>query len=167
VLEALARETGETCNLGMLDGNGVVYLDRVETHWPLRLQLSVGSHVPLHCTAMGKLFLAHMPKRVRENYYAAAPLERFTERTITDPDQMEDEIAAIRGDGVSINNQEYMVGLVGMAVPVRDPVSKSRLTAAVAIHAPEARLNAADIRKFLPALQGAAERLSVLFGEPA
>lgn len=167
VLESLARETGETCNLGMLDGNSVVYLDRVETHWPLRLQLSVGSHVPLHCTAMGKLFLAHMPKRVRANYYAAAPLERFTARTITDPDRMEDEIAAIRGDGVSINDQEYMVGLVGMAVPVRDPASKSRLTAAVAIHAPEARLNAADIRKFLPTLQGAAERLGALFGEPA
>src|SRR3546814_5699701 len=54
ILEALARETGETCNLGMLDGNAVLYLDRVETHWPLRLQLSVGSHVPLHCTAMGR-----------------------------------------------------------------------------------------------------------------
>jgi DNA-binding IclR family transcriptional regulator len=167
VLEALSRETGETCNLGMLDGNAVVYLDRVETHWPLRLQLSVGSHVPLHCTAMGKLFLAHMPKRVRDRYYAAAPLQRFTEHTITDPDRMEDEIAAIRRDGVSVNNQEYMVGLIGMAVPVRDPASKSRLTAAVAIHAPEARLNATDIRNFLPALQDAAGRLGRLFGEAA
>ena len=167
VLDALAQETGETCNLGMLDGNSVVYLDRVETHWPLRLQLSIGSHVPLHCTAMGKLFLAHMPKRLRETYYAATPLRRFTEQTITDPTQMEAEIKAIRSDGVSVNNQEYMVGLIGMAVPVPDPARKSRFTAAIAIHAPEPRLNASDIRKFLPSLQNAAERLSTLFGEAA
>lgn len=167
VLQALATETGETCNLGMLDGNSVVYLDRVETQWPLRLQLSVGSHVPLHCTAMGKLFLAHMPKRIRDNYYTAAPLRRFTDHTITDPAQMEEEIAAIRSDGLSINNQEYMVGLIGMAVPVVDPARKSRFTAAVAIHAPEPRLDATEIRKFLPSLQDAAERLSTLFGEAA
>jgi len=62
VLEWLARETGETCNLGVLDGNAVVYLDRVESTWPLRLHFSVGSRVPLHAVAMGKLFMSRMPK---------------------------------------------------------------------------------------------------------
>lgn len=167
VLEALARETGETCNLGMLDGNGVVYLDRVETQWPLRLDLSVGSRVPLHCTAMGKLFLAHMPKRSREKLYEAAPLERFTERTIADPQRMEEELATIRRERVSINDQEYMVGLVGMAVPVSDPEDAGRFTAAMAIHAPEPRLDARNIRKYLPALNDAAGRLGRLLGETA
>src|SRR3546814_3491183 len=82
ILEALARETGETCNLGMLDGNAVLYLDRVETHWPLRLQLSVGSHVPLHCTAMGKLFLSQMPKRARERPYIRSE-EQTSELQVT------------------------------------------------------------------------------------
>ena len=167
VLEALARETGETCNLGMLDGNRVVYLDRVESQWPLRLELSVGSHVPLHCTAMGKLFLAHMPKRNRERLYDAAPLERFTEQTIVDPKRMEEEIASIRRDRVSINDQEYMVGLVGMAVPVETAENAGSFTAALAIHAPEPRLNATDIRKYLPALNDAADRLGRLLSETA
>jgi DNA-binding IclR family transcriptional regulator len=167
VLEGLARQTGETCNLGMLDGNSVVYLDRVETHWPLRLQLSVGSHVPLHCTAMGKLFLAHMPKQTREQVYAAGPLARYTERTITDPAKLEPEVERIRAEGVSVNDQEYMAGLVGMAVPVPDPARRDRFTAALAVHAPEARFGAAQIRTHLPALRDAAARLSALFGETA
>jgi DNA-binding IclR family transcriptional regulator len=167
VLDALAAETGETCNLGMLDGGQVVYLDRVESQWPLRLQLSVGSRVPLHCTAMGKLFLAHMTARARERLYEAAPLQRYTERTITDPVAMERAAETIRADGVAINDQEYMVGMVGMAVGVPDPTRKDRFIAALAVNAPEVRLPAADIRKHLPAMREAAKRLSALFGEPA
>src|SRR3546814_9557462 len=62
----------------------------------LRLQLSVGSHVPLHCTAMGKLFLSQMPKRARERLYIVQPLQRFTENTITDPATLEGDLAEIR-----------------------------------------------------------------------
>ncbi|MCG8544708.1 MAG: IclR family transcriptional regulator [Alphaproteobacteria bacterium] len=167
VLESLAEETGETCNLGMLDGNRVVYLDRVETHWPLRLQLSVGSHVPLHCSAMGKLFLSHMAKRTRERIYAAGPLERYTEQTIVDTTALEAELETIKAEDVAINNQEYMIGLVGMAVPVPDPARDGRFTAALAIHAPEARFDAAAIRTCLPALQLAAKRLGAVMAEPA
>jgi len=167
VLEALARETGETCNLGILDGTSVVYLDRVETHWPLRLQLSVGSRVPLHCTASGKLFLSRMPKRTRDRFFAAGPLERYTENTVTDPGELNTELEAIRTNKVAINNQEYMVGLVGIAVPVPDPDRPEHMAAALAIHAPEPRLNATDIRQHLPALRTAAQRLSAMLALPA
>ena len=61
VLAALVTKVGETCNFTTLDGTQVLYIDRVEAQWPLRLTLDVGSHVPLHCTASGKLFLAEMP----------------------------------------------------------------------------------------------------------
>jgi len=167
VLEALARETGETCNLGILDGSAIVYLDRVETHWPLRLQLSVGSRVPLHCTASGKLYLSQMPKRTRDRLYAAAPFERFTDNTIVQPERLESELDRIRAAGVAINNQEFMVGLVGIAVPVPDPTQNDRMAAALAIHAPEPRLNATDIQRHLPALRAAATRLSDTLREPA
>jgi IclR family acetate operon transcriptional repressor len=63
VLADLVAEVGETCNFTTTDGAGVLYLDRVEAPWPWRLTLDVGAHVPLHCTASGKLFLAFMPER--------------------------------------------------------------------------------------------------------
>jgi len=166
VLEWLARETGETCNLGVLDGNNVVYLDRVESTWPLRMHFSVGSKVPLHAVAMGKLFMSRMPKRARERLYTAAPLERFTEYTITGPAAMEDELAAIRREDVATNNQEYMVGLVGLAVPVAEAPGSRQLRAALAIHAPIPRMTVEDCRRHLPAMRDAAARLSAaLFGE--
>ena len=66
VLPRWSTEVGETCNFTTLDGAQVLYLDRVEAQWPLRLTLDVGSHVPLHCTASGKLFLATMPEAQRD-----------------------------------------------------------------------------------------------------
>src|SRR5215475_2706974 len=59
VLQRLVHTLNETCNIGTLLNGEVVYLDRVEAeHWPLRLHYTSGSRVPLHCSAIGKLFLA-------------------------------------------------------------------------------------------------------------
>ena len=58
VLNSLAMSVGETCNIAIPERDGMVYLDRVETHWPLRIQLPVGTQVPFHCTASGKMYLS-------------------------------------------------------------------------------------------------------------
>jgi DNA-binding IclR family transcriptional regulator len=58
VMRALAKDTGETCNVAIPNREAMVYLDRVETEWPLRVQFSVGTQVPLYCTASGKLYLS-------------------------------------------------------------------------------------------------------------
>ena len=68
VLQRLVHTLNETCNIGTLLNGEVVYLDRVEAeHWPLRLHYTSGSRVPLHCSAIGKLFLAlaASPRRKR------------------------------------------------------------------------------------------------------
>jgi DNA-binding IclR family transcriptional regulator len=66
LLQRLVHEVNETCNIGILLHGEIVYLDRVEAeHWPLRLQFGPGSRVPLHCSAIGKLFLALTPGRRR------------------------------------------------------------------------------------------------------
>jgi len=88
ILARLVEEIGETCNFTMLDGDAVVYLDRVEASWPLRMNLSSGSRVPLHCTASGKLLLALLPKAARTRLAAQLALTRYTDTTITDPLEM-------------------------------------------------------------------------------
>ena len=60
IMQALESEVGETCNLAAPGRYGMVYLDRVETHWPLRMQLPVGTQVPFHCTASGKMYLSSL-----------------------------------------------------------------------------------------------------------
>ena len=67
VLNALAEDVGETCNIAMPERHAMVYLDRVETKWPLRIQLPVGTEVPFHCTASGKMYLSSLKPRLLQN----------------------------------------------------------------------------------------------------
>ncbi|NNG04823.1 MAG: helix-turn-helix domain-containing protein, partial [Inquilinus sp.] len=75
VLNALAEEVGETCNIAVPDRETMTYLDRVETKWPLRIQLPIGSHVPFYCTASGKMYLSTLNNAHLQRYLGAAKLE--------------------------------------------------------------------------------------------
>lgn len=79
VLARLVEEIGATCNFTMLDGAEVIYVDRVEAVWPLRVDLTRGSYVPLHCTASGKLLLALLPQSSRDRLVKGLALNRFTD----------------------------------------------------------------------------------------
>ena len=131
-LERLVADVRESANLGILNGRAVLYLDRVEFAWPLRFTISPNDELPAHVVAIGKLLLAHLPEQVRRDLLSGAKLERFTDWTITDPEELEAEFARIRENGYSTNNQEYHVGLVGTGVPLRD--GNGQIIAALAIH---------------------------------
>lgn len=154
ILQALAERIGETCNIGILDRDRIVYIDRVEANWPLTIQFRTGSAVPLHCTAIGKLFLAHMPADQVEKMLAAAPLQRFTDTTLTAVAAIQRELERIRSQGYSIDNEEYLGGVICIAVPILDP--QGRICAALAMQAPRARMSLADMQRHLPALRKAA-----------
>ncbi len=160
ILQGLVDEIGETCNLTTLCGGDVVYLDRVETHWPLRMHLSRGSHVPFHCTATGKLLLSLLPEREMNELIRAAPLRRYSQRTITDADKLAAELARIRADGVGVDDEEFVAGMIAVSVPVFD--KNQRAFAALAVHAPVVRLPLKAARRHLPALRKAAAALSAL-----
>jgi DNA-binding IclR family transcriptional regulator len=160
VLSELVRQVGETCNFTTLDGVRVLYLDRVEAQWPLRLTLDVGSHVPLHCTASGKLFLAQMEKKERDAVIGQITLTRMTANTITDADALKAECEAIAARGYSTDREEFIAGLVAVAVPVFDAAGKPR--AAMAVHAPTARMTMEDAVKRIGALREAAKRMGGL-----
>jgi len=158
ILQALSEEIQETCNLTMLDGNQIVYLDRVEANWPYRIHLPVGSHLPLHCTATGKLFLAYMPPAQSQRLLHSVPLKRHTELTITDPMVLEKKLAQIVADGVGYDTGEYLEGMVALAIPVFG--EHNRICFSIAIHAPSARKPLSELRQYLPALRKAAARLA-------
>jgi DNA-binding IclR family transcriptional regulator len=160
VLAALVTKVGETCNFTTLDGTQVLYIDRVEAQWPLRLTLDVGSHVPLHCTASGKLFLAEMPAAERDALIAQLPLTRMTRHTITNAKSLKAECEAIASQGWSSDREEFIAGLIAVAVPVRDASGRAR--AAIALHAPSARLSLAEAQRQLPALRAATQRMGGL-----
>jgi DNA-binding IclR family transcriptional regulator len=157
ILEALVDQIGETCNFTVPSGLSVLYLDRVESRWPLRLHLEPGSRVPLHCTSSGKLFLAAMDEARRARVLETLALPAHTPRTITSRERLDQELARIQACGHSIDDEEFLLGLVAIATPVRD--ARGRTVAAVACHAPSARLSVDQALAHLPALAEAAVKL--------
>jgi IclR family transcriptional regulator, acetate operon repressor len=160
VLADLVSEVGETCNFTTLDGASVLYLDRVEAPWPWRLTLDVGVHVPLHCTASGKLFLASMSPRKRRALLGGLTLQRMTEGTLVSQEALQRECQDIARQDYALDREEFITGLVAAAVPVR--AADGQVRAAIAVHAPKARMNLSDAMDRLPALRAAARRMAAL-----
>jgi DNA-binding IclR family transcriptional regulator len=163
VLRQLVEEVGESCNITALSGSEVVYLDRVETAAPLRFYLHAGSRVPAHCSASGKVLMAQMAPAQRRRLLAPAALERYTANTKTDLDALEAEIQQVRKDGYALDDEEFLPGLLCIAVRVERAGASSNLC--VAIQAPIMRLSADKARLWLPALQRAATELSQIDAE--
>lgn len=158
ILRGVAEEIGETCNLACPDREGMTYLDRVETKWPLRIQLPIGTQVPFHCTASGKMYLSTLRPGPLEGVLSARPLERKTDRTLTSPDDLRQELDLTRERDFSTDDEEFMAGMVAVAVPVRD--AQTRLLATLSIHAPVQRYPLSDLIDCLPVLRRAALALS-------
>ena len=149
--------------MGVLAGNQVAYIDRVESRWPLGLRFEPGSRVPVHCTAIGKLLLSEMGPRQRDRFLMSSPLLKYTQNTITEPGALQQELAHIHEKRISTDDQEFMSGVVCVAVPIT--CSSGRVCAGLAISAPQARLTLEDAKRHLPLLQDAARKLSLIFGE--
>nr|WP_245179437.1 IclR family transcriptional regulator [Cupriavidus sp. LEh25] len=185
ILARLVANLGETCNLTALDGDRVLYVERVETHEPLRLQLSPGIHVPLHCTASGKLFLAAMSRLERRQMLGRLALTRNTPRTLSDLASLEAELDRLGTRAIGVDHEEFVRGMCAVAVPVLEPVPKSgagagagpgsevgpkparrQVVAAIACHAPTARVSMDALLKAVPMLQGAADEMARVLCAP-
>ncbi len=139
VLLGIAAKINETVNLVIPEEGGMMYLDRVETDWPFRIQLPVGSNVPFHCTASGKTFLASMSPARRKIITDGLTLEPLTKNTFTGRDAFLMELSRVAKQGYSVDNEEFMEGMIAVAVPVLD--QKSKYCAAIAFHAPTQRMS--------------------------
>jgi len=163
ILASLVKEIGETCNITVLDATELVYLDRVESDWPLQIRLNTGSRVPLHCTASGKLFLSLAPAALRKAFFAAQPLARHTPRTIVDRAALESELNRIRKTRIGTDDGEFIEGMSAAAVPVMD--ARGKICATVAVHGPTTRLPLKRAIALAPALLKAAKAIENSFRE--
>ena len=168
-LEDLAVKCGETALIGTLasDGSVAVYIDKVESHNPVRYTVAVGDQRPLYCSAMGKLFLANMPSEQQDDYLRANRLKPLARNTVTDRATLKRHLADIRRTGLSVTRDELAEGTAGLAVPVfgRD----GQLMAALVVGGPTVRITP-SLARFSKLLKDAARALSRVLGagdEPA
>lgn len=158
LLERLAKQVGETCNLTVLDGHQLFYYDRVETNWPVRIQLPTGSRLPLHCTASGKLFLALMPAHRRNAMLSALTLDAYTPFTLTSVPALQERLKEIARNSLSTDNEEFIQGMVAIAVPIYDQTGNIQAT--LAVHAPRLRHSIESLMEWAPLMRQIADELS-------
>jgi len=137
-LEDLARRTGETVSLAVPRRLQLVYVDQVQAPHVMAPDW-LGRAVPLHATSTGKALLAWLPPEELDAAIAQ-PLARFTERTITDPAQLRDELDRVRRRGYAVSRGELEAGLWGASAPLRD--RRGRAIAVVSVWGAEGRLRA-------------------------
>ena len=142
VMEQLAAAVGETVHLVVLDPDPaaphtVVVVDRVESDHVLSITPRVGFGAAAHCTAVGKVLLAHSRPEVVERILTRG-LPRFTPNTITTEDTLRAELAAVRERGYAVDNEEMEIGLYCVAAPVRD--ASGAVVAAMSVSGPVGRL---------------------------
>lgn len=164
VLRELVDKLGETCNLTVPDAGRVLYVERVETSELLRLQLQPGTFVPMHCTASGKLFLSALNLLERRRLLARLKLSRHSPHTLTDGEALETELERNRKLGMGIDNEEFVRGMIAVAVPVFG--EQGRIVAAIACHAPTARLGLNELIDKASHMRSAAATMGeVLLGD--
>ncbi|MFF3015047.1 IclR family transcriptional regulator [Streptomyces sp. NPDC057939] len=157
-LDRLSDDTTETIHLARMDGTSVVYLATRQSQHYLRPFTRVGRRLPVHSTALGKALLAtHTDEEVRR--LLPRRLEAVTQHTITDREQLVEELALVREQGYAVDREENTLGLrcFGVAVPYRTPARD-----AVSCSVPVARLTAGHEQVIKAALFEARDRLSVV-----
>ena len=157
VLERLGEGTGESLNLGVRDGDGVVVALRVPSPDALRFDQPPGTRVALDCSAMGKALLAFGPD-AGAVLARLGPLEARTPHTHTDPRAVLAELEATRRRGWSMDDEESVVGVRCVRAPVLDGAGRPR--AAIALQAPAARMPHSRIEALAPSVVAAATEIA-------
>lgn len=163
-LNRLRDGTRETVHLGVLEGMEVVYLEKRHGLHPIGLMSSrVGGRSPAYCTGLGKVLLAYQtPEEVRDHFQARG-LSEFTDRTITDLDELMDRLSEIRRQGYGLDLGEHEAEVRCVAAPVFD--DGGRAVAAISISGPASRLGDLDDQpELIQRTTDAARAISRRFG---
>jgi DNA-binding IclR family transcriptional regulator len=144
-LRDLARSLSANAHLAVLHQGQVLYLGREEAAPSAVFPAIVGRLVPAHCTALGKVLLAHMTPAERRQLLAARPLERRTPRTITSLRRLEGDLAATITRGFAVDNEELNEGVMCVAAPIRDHAGV--VVAAISVSLLKARVTEARLEK--------------------
>ncbi|SFH03925.1 transcriptional regulator, IclR family [Halopelagius inordinatus] len=148
VVNRLADETGEHANL-MIEEHGLgVFLYKAKGEDAVTLDTRPGMRVPLQTTALGKAILAHMPRSDVEEIIDEQGMPNVTEKTVTDPEELFEQLAAVRDRGYATDDEERVAGMRCIAAPVLSQTDE--VLGAVSVSGPMSRMNDERYRDDVP-----------------
>ncbi|MBN8870809.1 MAG: helix-turn-helix domain-containing protein [Solirubrobacterales bacterium] len=157
--EWLVNETKQPSEGAILDGDEIVYVFRVPGPYIMSSNVNVGARMPAHATALGKMLLAGLSDDRLDELLKKIKFESYTERTVTDPARLKEDIERIRELGYSLVDQELEPGLCAIAVPIKtrkedEPVAIN-VSSSIVHHTPESM-----VEEILPPLRTAADQIA-------
>jgi IclR family acetate operon transcriptional repressor len=155
-LASIVHSVGETANMAMLDGDMVIYVAQAPSRHTMRMFTEIGRRVALHCTGVGKILLSQMSDEKALEILKRTGLAAQTSRTITNVDELLEELALIRDSGFAVDDGEQEVGVRCVAVLVPHPT----LMASLSISGPESRIPEDAVAGIAQVLKQAAADLS-------
>ena len=161
IMDSLVELSGETCFLGLLDRDSVLYVAAAHSPQPVRPSAQIGSRNPLHSTGIGKALLAFSDEETRARLLGGMRM-RKTAGTITETGLLLEELERVRRRGFAIDDIENEEGVRCVAAPVRDHLGLP--IAAISVSAPAYRFSLEDVIKLAPSVQRAADELSHRIG---
>ncbi len=162
ILRDLMEATGETANLGVERGGMVLFLNQVETHESIRAFFPPGTLSDMHASGIGKALLANMEPRRLQTWLRDRELTRFTQHTISDPDELIDELELTRARGYSIDAEEKNIGMRCIAAPVFNMYGE--VVAGISVSGPTSRIGLMSIDDISATVMQAARDLSQAIG---
>lgn len=161
-LKELSDKISETVTLSVFDGTELVDIFSVVPEAILKVTPGLGTKSPFHCTAIGKIFIANMPIEKMEKILDSQELKAFTERTITDVEQLKQELDNVRKDGVAFDDEEYIMGLRSAAAPIRG--QSGEVFATVNFLAPCSRVSSLRMKQLAPLVKNCGLSISRALG---
>jgi IclR family acetate operon transcriptional repressor len=117
-MQELARDTGETANLGVAEDDSVVFVSQVETHQAIRAFFRPGQRTPFHASGIGKAMLAYFPADRIGQIVGRTALEAFTAKTLSSAKSLNANLAEIRKRGWSLDDEERYPGMRCIAAAI-------------------------------------------------
>ena len=162
IIEEVCRNVSETVNLGIQSGPDVIIIGKMEPNIRIRANINVGGREPLYCTALGKLFMSEFTVQEVKDYFLKNKTDRLTNNTIITAEDMLKELVNVKNRGYSVDMEEYFVGLICVAMPIRD--HNGKIMAAISVSGPAERMVEAKRAKIISALKPACKQLSNFMG---
>lgn len=162
ILRHLMEHTGETANLGILNGDAVLFVSQAETHETIRAFFPPGTRSPLHASGIGKALLAFSRPEVLRGYLEGPGLTRFTDKTLVTPEALAQDMARIRARGFSFDDEERTRGMRCIAAPVFDLTGEA--IAGVSVSGPSHRIGSEHVKTLGAVVAAAAAELSHAMG---
>lgn len=156
-LKKLMQKTGETAHLIIFNGEDAICIESVEPSSNMRICSPIGEINPLHCTAVGKVILAHLPGEEKKAFLKKR-LQKYTANTVTFTKKLTEELDAVRKDGYALDREEYQLGIRCIAAPVVDISGK--VSASVGISYPSFRVDRVKEKEFIQYLKETCQQIN-------